>query len=165
MWVGKLNTRTTLMAPMTERLPGNLAWSSAIPTPEITPFAHADAGFVRLGGPYKQPYTYGPALTIGGGMDYSLPFLGGHLGLRLFQADYEYFHANFGPQPPFPTGGRANLRVARLSTGLLYHMGSIVPPPPVAYMLHGYPIARVSRRPHNGHRHGDQSEPEKDSNL
>jgi len=101
------------------------------PTAEITPFVHADAGFVRLGGPYHEPYTYGPALTVGGGMDYSLPFLGGHLGLRLFQADYEYFHANFGPQPPYPTGGRANLKVARLSTGLIYHMGSILPPPPV----------------------------------
>ena len=66
-------------------------------------------------------------------MDYALPFLGGHLGLRLFQADYEYFHANFGPQPPYPTGGRANLKVARLSTGLIYHMGSILPPPPVTY--------------------------------
>jgi hypothetical protein len=103
------------------------------PTAEITPFVHAGAGFVRLGGPYKQVYTYGPELTIGGGLDYALPFLGGHLGLRLFQADYEYFHANFGPQPPYPTGGRANLKVARLSTGLLYHMGSIVPPPPVTY--------------------------------
>ena len=71
--------------------------------------------------------------TVGGGMDYSLPFLGGHLGLRLFQADYEYFHTNFGPQPPYPTGGRANLKIARLSTGLIYHMGSIVPPPPVTY--------------------------------
>ncbi len=103
------------------------------PTREITPFVHADAGGVRLGGPYKQPYTWGPALTVGGGIDYSLPFLGGHLGLRLFQADYEYFHANFGPQPPYPTGGRANLSVARLSTGILFHVGSIVPPPPVTY--------------------------------
>jgi outer membrane protein OmpA-like peptidoglycan-associated protein len=103
------------------------------PTAEITPFVHADAGYNRLGGPVHEPYTYGPALIVGGGMDYSLPFLGGHLGLRLFQADYEYFHTNFGPQPPYPTGGRANLKIARLSTGLIYHMGSIVPPPPVAY--------------------------------
>jgi len=112
---------------------GQLGMVFRYPTAEITPFVHADAGFVRLGGPYKQPYTYGPALTVGGGMDYALPFMGGKLGLRLFQADYEYFHANFGPQPPYPTGGRANLKVARLSTGLLYHMGSIVPPPPVTY--------------------------------
>ncbi len=112
---------------------GQLGMVFRYPTAEITPFVHADAGYVRLGGPYKQPYTYGPALTIGGGLDYALPFLGGHLGLRLFQADYEYFHANFGPQPPYPTGGRANLKVARLSTGLVYHMGSILPPPPVMY--------------------------------
>jgi outer membrane protein OmpA-like peptidoglycan-associated protein len=112
---------------------GQLGMVFRYPTQEITPFVHADAGYVRLGGPYKQPYTYGPALTIGGGLDYALPFLGGHLGLRLFQADYEYFHANFGPQPPYPTGGRANLKVARLSTGLVYHLGSILPPPPVTY--------------------------------
>ena len=103
------------------------------PTTEITPFVHAGAGFNRLGGPVHEPYTFGPAIVVGGGMDYSLPFLGGHLGLRLFQADYEYFHTNFGPQPPYPTGGRANLKIARLSTGLIYHMGSIVPPPPVTY--------------------------------
>jgi outer membrane protein OmpA-like peptidoglycan-associated protein len=101
---------------------GQLGLIFRYPTAEITPFVHADAGFVRLGGPVHEP-----------GMDYSLPFLGGHLGLRLFQADYEYFHANFGPQPPYPTGGRANLKVARLSTGLIYHMGSILPPPPVTY--------------------------------
>jgi hypothetical protein len=103
------------------------------PWQEITPFVHADAGAVRLGGPYKEPYTWGPALTVGGGMDYDLPFFSHHIGLRLFQADYEYFHANFGPQPPFPTGGRANLKVARVSTGLLLHFGSITPPPPVTY--------------------------------
>jgi outer membrane protein OmpA-like peptidoglycan-associated protein len=112
---------------------GTLGMIFRYPTAEITPFVHADAGFNRLGGPYKQPYTIGPALTVGGGLDYALPFLGGHLGLRLFQADYQYFHTNFGPQPPYPTGGRANLNIARLSTGLLYHMGSIQPPPPVTY--------------------------------
>lgn len=103
------------------------------PTEDMTPFAHFDVGGVRLGGPYLQPYTWGPALTIGGGLDYNLPFFGGRLGLRLFQADYEYWHVNFGPQPPFPTGGRANVPVARLSTGLLWHIGSITPPPPVTY--------------------------------
>jgi outer membrane protein OmpA-like peptidoglycan-associated protein len=112
---------------------GELGMVFRYPTAEITPFVHADAGFNRLGGPVHEPYTFGPALTVGGGMDYNLPFLGGHLGLRLFQADYQYFHTNFGPQPPYPTGGRANLKIARLSTGLIYHMGSIVPPPPVAY--------------------------------
>lgn len=103
------------------------------PMEEMVPFVHADAGGVRLGGPIKQPYTWGTALTVGGGLDYNTPLLGGHLGLRLFQADYEFWHVNFGPQPPYPTGGRANVPVARLSTGLIWHIGSITPPPPVTY--------------------------------
>lgn len=103
------------------------------PTTSMTPFIHADVGGVRLGGPYHEPYKMGVALTAGGGMDYPLPFWGGHLGWRVFQADYEYMHVDFGPQPPFPEGGRANVNNARLSTGLLWHLGSIVPPPPVTY--------------------------------
>ena len=103
------------------------------PMQGMTPFVHGDVGAVRLGGPYKEPYTWGTTLNIGGGLDYDLPFFNNHFGIRLFQADFQYMHDNFGPQPPFPTGGRANLKNARLSAGLLYHIGSIVPPPPVTY--------------------------------
>jgi len=103
------------------------------PTEDIVPFVHADAGAARLGGPFHEPYTWGPELNIGGGMDYKLPFFNNRFGLRLFQADYQYMHEDFGPQAPYPTGGRANLKNARLSAGLVVHMGSIVPPPPVAY--------------------------------
>jgi outer membrane protein OmpA-like peptidoglycan-associated protein len=110
----------------------------------ITPFAHALAGAVRLGGPngepvFYHPYTWGPALTVGGGVDYALPFFDHHLALRLFQADYEYMHASFGPQ--YVTGGRANLNNARLSTGLVLKFGSIVPPPPVTYSCSASPSA------------------------
>ena len=66
----------------------------------ITPFVHALGGTAQVGGPYHQPYTYGVALTAGGGVDYETPFLHHHLALRLFQADYEYMHVNFGPQSP-----------------------------------------------------------------
>ena len=31
------------------------------PTEDVTPFVHFEAGGVRLGGPYKQPYTWGPS--------------------------------------------------------------------------------------------------------
>jgi hypothetical protein len=58
-----------------------------------------------------------------------LPWFNHHLALRLFQADYEYMHADFGPQAY--TGGRANIDAARLSAGLVIHAGSIEPPPPV----------------------------------
>jgi outer membrane protein OmpA-like peptidoglycan-associated protein len=81
--------------------------------------------------------VWGPALTAGGGLDYDLPFLNHRLGLRLFQADYEYFHANFGPQAL--NGGRANLDTARLSTGLVFKFGNIIPPPPVQYACSASP--------------------------
>ncbi len=87
------------------------------------------------GGVGYNPYTWGVGLMAGGGMDYDLPFFNHRLGLRLFEADYRYTHINFGPADPaiYLQGGRANLSGAELSSGLLFHFGSIVPPPPVTY--------------------------------
>jgi len=109
------------------------------PAEGLTWFAHGLAGGVRLGGPNvsgngvqpKHLYTWGPALTAGGGLDYELPFWDHRFALRVFQADYEYWHANFGPEQQI--GGRANVNAARLSAGIVVHFGSIVPPPPVQY--------------------------------
>lgn len=107
------------------------------PTEGMTVFVHGLAGGARIGGPnfpgnganiLAHAYTWGPALTAGGGLDYDITR---HLALRLFQADFEYMHADFGPQPY--DGGRANIDAARLSTGLLLRLGSITPPPPVQY--------------------------------
>jgi outer membrane protein OmpA-like peptidoglycan-associated protein len=80
-------------------------------------------------------------LTVGGGLDYNTPWLGGKLGLRIFQVDYQYYHINFGPQSPVPEGGRANVNAVRVSSGLLLHFGSIVPPPPVTYSCSVSPTA------------------------
>ncbi len=68
-------------------------------------------------------------------MDYDLPFFNHRIGLRLFEADYRYTHIDFGPANPaiYLQGGRANLDGAELSSGILWHFGSIVPPPPVTY--------------------------------
>ena len=112
------------------------------PMQNFTVFAHGLAGGARLGGPnndgpafYHEPYQWGPTLAAGGGMDYDLPFLNHHFSLRLFEADYRYIHEDFGPYtaPPTPgtVGGRANLSAVELSTGIVTHFGSIVPPPPV----------------------------------
>jgi hypothetical protein len=98
------------------------------PAGNITPFAHGLVGTARVDGPYHQPFRWGPALTIGGGMDYETPFFNHHLAIRLFQADYEYMHADFGAGT---YGGRANINAARLSAGVVIHAGTIVPPPPV----------------------------------
>ncbi len=111
-----------------------------------TLFAHANAGGVYIGGPNNNDETggptpvyynnnqWGPTLAVGGGMDYDLPFFNNRFSLRLFQADYRYVHADFGPgNGATPIGGRANIGAAELSTGIVTHFGSIVPPPPVTY--------------------------------
>ncbi|HTJ31401.1 MAG TPA: OmpA family protein [Acidobacteriaceae bacterium] len=110
------------------------------PTSDITPFAHALAGAARIGGPHYQPYTWGPALTVGGGMDYETPLFNHHLAIRLFQADYEYMHADFGPSTQV-FRGRANIDAARLSAGIVLHVGSIAPPPPVTLACSASPNA------------------------
>ena len=116
-----------------------------LPMENFTLFAHGLVGGGRLGGPNSEvpatyehePYRWGPALTAGGGMDYDLPFFDNRFSLRLFQADYRYIHADFGPYTSIPTGGilggRANLSAVELSTGIVLHFGHIIPPPPVTY--------------------------------
>jgi hypothetical protein len=88
------------------------------PMQNFTLFAHGLAGAAHLDGPNIRDISYnpgvwGPTLTAGGGMDYDLPFWNNRFSFRLFQVDYRYVHANFGPSTPVPTagitGGRANL--------------------------------------------------------
>jgi hypothetical protein len=116
-----------------------------LPMENFTMFAHGLVGAARLGGPNSEapaslehePYRWGPSLTAGGGMDYDLPFFDNRFSLRLFQADFRYIHADFGPAGTIPTGGilggRANLDAVELSTGILMHFGHVIPPPPVTY--------------------------------
>jgi hypothetical protein len=61
-------------------------------------------------------------------MDYDTPWFNHHLAIRLFQADYEYMHEDWGL---VPYGGRANINAARLSTGIVIHAGSLAPPAPI----------------------------------
>ena len=100
------------------------------PQDHFTPFVHGLVGGAVVNGPFFNQNKLGPDLTVGGGMDYDLPWMNHRFALRLFQADYEYMHADFGPQVN-PPGGRANINAARLSTGIVIHIGSIAPPPPV----------------------------------
>lgn len=104
---------------------------------KVTLFAHALAGAADIVGPFApvigSNYYYqqlgadwGPRITLGGGLDVRLPYFHHRLGLRLFQVDYVYEHVNFGP-----TSGIAGFNSGLLSTGLLWHLGSIEPPPPV----------------------------------
>ena len=117
------------------------------PMENFTVFAHGLVGGADLLGPNDDsaagfshnPYEWGVGLTAGGGMDYDLPFHYHKVGisLRLFEADYRYIHADFGPYTAPPTngtgGGRANINAVDLSSGLVLHFGHIIPPPPVTY--------------------------------
>ena len=125
------------------------------PMQNFTLFAHGLVGGAKLGGPnsegplvYHNPYTWGPTLTAGGGMDYDLPFFNNRFSFRLFEADFRYIHTDFGPYTAPPTGGaiggRANLNGVDLSTGIVTHFGHVIPPPPVTYSCavspaQGYP--------------------------
>jgi hypothetical protein len=108
------------------------------PTADITPFAHALVGAADIDGPEHEARTWGPALTVGGGMDYNTPLFHHKLAIRLFQADYEYMHADFGP---VPYGGRANINAARLSAGIVLHIGQIAPPPPITFACSASPAS------------------------
>ena len=108
------------------------------PTHDITPFAHALAGASDVDGPEHESRQWGPALTIGGGLDYNTPLWDHKLAIRIFQADYQYIHADFGP---VVYGGRANINAARLSAGIVLHIGSIAPPPPVTLACSASPAS------------------------
>ncbi len=80
------------------------------PQDNITPFAHALVGGAVVSGPFFQPNKWGPDITVGGGMDYETPWLNHHLAIRLFQADYEYMHADFGQQAVPPAAAPTSMR-------------------------------------------------------
>ena len=105
------------------------------PTADITPFVHALVGGEHVGS-VEQDETWGAVVTAGGGLDYATPFFHHHLALRIFQADYQYSHDNFPPP-----GTRGNFNMARLSTGLVYHIGTIAPPPPVTLACSANPAS------------------------
>ncbi|MGB0065497.1 MAG: hypothetical protein WBP85_13695 [Terracidiphilus sp.] len=95
------------------------------PMDKVTFFAHALGDAEVVEGPYFEPRKLGPGVTVGGGMDYQTPWFHRRLAIRIFQADYEYMHANWGD---VPYGGEASINAARLSTGIVIHAGSLAPP-------------------------------------
>jgi hypothetical protein len=108
------------------------------PSDEVTPFVHGLVGGALVGGPEHEPLTWGASLTAGGGLDYSTPLFNHHLAIRLFQVDYNYTHVNFGPGV---YGGRANIDSVRASGGIVYRVGSILPPPPITLACSASPAS------------------------
>jgi len=97
------------------------------PKNKTTVFFHALGNYDQIGGPYYEPDQWDPGVTVGGGMDYQTHWWHGRISYRIFQADYEYMHANWGDMP---YGGEASINAIRLSTGFVFH-ATTAPPPPI----------------------------------
>jgi len=87
-----------------------------VPMARFTPFAHALAG-AEFSGSVYHPDTWGMVLTAGGGADYNTPLLKHRLAIRIIQADYQFIQAT-----------SSGVNAFRLSSGLVYHIGSTGPP-------------------------------------
>ncbi|HEU5351018.1 MAG TPA: OmpA family protein [Terracidiphilus sp.] len=109
-----------------------------LPMEDMTPFIHGLIGVEYTGLPGYQPGKWGPAVTAGGGVDYRTPLFNHHLSIRVFQADFQYYHVNFGPGL---YGGRANVKAARLSAGIVFNVGNIAPPAPVTLACSASPTS------------------------
>jgi hypothetical protein len=93
----------------------------------FTPFVHGFAGGADIDGPDHEPYTWGPVLGAGGGLDW---YLGCHFGVRLFEADYEFLHANSGlshgslAADDFVWGDEEDINALRLVAGVVFRGSS-----------------------------------------
>jgi outer membrane protein OmpA-like peptidoglycan-associated protein len=113
------------------------------PTGNITPFFHALIGVEQVGS-YYQTDTWGPVVTLGGGLDIGTSALHHHLAIRLFQADYQYLKADF----PSAQGGSTTFNPqGRLSAGLVYRAGSFAPPPAVTLACSASPASVFPSEP------------------
>ena len=105
------------------------------PAGNFTPFVHALFGGERVGSLF-QPDTWGWAATAGGGLDYNTPWLHHHLAIRMVQADFQYANIPFVPD----YGGVSTFNITRLSGGVVFHFGSILPPVPVTMACAPNPV-------------------------
>lgn len=104
-----------------------------IPHGNLTPFIHALVGGER-GAFINSTEKWGPVVTAGGGMDYEI---NKHIAWRVFQADYQYIHENFDNVNESST----NINALRLSTGIVFHIGEVTPPPAVTISCSANPTS------------------------
>jgi len=94
---------------------------------KVTPSFHVLAGAEQVGAIW-QTDVFGFAFTAGGSLDVATPLFDHHLSIRLYQADYQYLHANFLASQ----GGTYNFNPqGRLSAGIVWNLGTIAPPVPI----------------------------------
>jgi hypothetical protein len=124
-----------------------------VPHYRWSPFVHALGGIARMGGPNDpainlyHDYTWGQAVTGGGGFDRETPWLNHHLSIRVLQVDYTHLQCQYpedgkiGGYTGMLSGGPATVNTYRLSAGLVYHLGSIEPAPPLALTCSASPAS------------------------
>ena len=102
------------------------------PGVHLTPYVHGLAGGADIDGPDHEPYTWGPVVVAGGGLDW-YP-LCHNIGIRLFDADYEYLHANSGVSHgtlaanDFVWGDDESINAIRVSAGIVFRGASFYGP-------------------------------------
>jgi outer membrane protein OmpA-like peptidoglycan-associated protein len=95
------------------------------PTEHFAPFVHALVGSALVDGPAHSLYSWGPAVTVGGGLDYETSWWKHRIAIRVIQADYEFMRQNFADEtlqdifPPKTVG----INASRISTGIVFHPG------------------------------------------
>ncbi|MGD0294633.1 MAG: OmpA family protein [Terracidiphilus sp.] len=104
------------------------------PTATITPFAHVTGGETMVDGPVHNPFTWGPSVAVGGGLDYKVSH---HVSIRLVQADYEYMNIGF----PANQGGTVGINSARISAGIVFNAGSFAAPTPISLSCTASPVS------------------------
>ena len=106
------------------------------------PYVHALGGGTRINGPILQKLTWGYGLTLGGGVDYVLPFYHNLFAIRPIQADFQYSHVDYGPlQPDGIEGGVGNIKNLKLSAGIVARFGAPSENRPVEFGCTVQPIS------------------------
>jgi hypothetical protein len=102
------------------------------PKGRYVPFIHGTFGPAKVNGPYLQPLTWGEQLTLGGGLDYVMPYFHNLLAVR-GQADFVGMHVSYGgPASDRFSSGVADIIAWKVSGGLVLRLGAETPPVPVA---------------------------------
>jgi hypothetical protein len=106
---------------------GGLVFRIPMSNGKVIPSFHVMAGAEQVGS-IPQTDVFGFAFTAGGSLDVRTRAFHNHLAIRLYQADYQFVHANF----PASEGGSYNFNPqGRLSAGLVWMAGQMAPPVPI----------------------------------
>jgi len=95
------------------------------PFERLTSFVHVLGGASDINGPDNEPYKWGPSVSAGGGFDLDTKLFDHHLAIRVFQGDFQWMSVDWGAGV---YGGHSDIKAGRLSSGLVYHIGSVAPP-------------------------------------